>query len=247
MRFRSVQERGSAGPHDCMCQSVRLRTSWQHSVSVLLIVTLVAGVHCQRRPAEAGARELLHRILKEQMAAKHLSLDPDRVVIAVDSSDVLPDVVYYWGFATTPRITDVSWHAVVAAQGRNVRLLRNTDAWLELAAKSGWAPDDRTQVLGAFQDALSIVGPRADPSAPVLIYVDSASIAGAPVAPWQIQRLDLPPPVVSRKTNGHWIADFWAVEMGQVTRYRCDLQPWQNLTMTAVDSVMYVGYISRRP
>jgi hypothetical protein len=216
--------------------------------AAVAVACVLGATACSRPGGPEAARRLLSRNLREQLKAFYpdTSFDLSRVVVRADTSTVLPGVVYYWAGMPNPHIYDSFLGNMAAALDGHATILGTFADWRQLAARTGWTPSSPGDVLGACREVLATVGPRADPTDSPLILWDTLSSTEVlpPFVVDSILHRNLPLPTVHRDSADGWVAEFWAVEIGQLTRYRCELRPWETLTVTTLDSVMHIGYLN---
>ncbi|MEJ2218740.1 MAG: hypothetical protein P8099_19305 [Gemmatimonadota bacterium] len=225
-----------------------MRKSGLIATVAVTVACALAAASCSKPSGLQLARRLLFESLREQSRPFRAdeSFDTARVVITLDTSAVLSGVVYYWGGMPNPRIVDAFLGDLAAAVEGDATILSTFADWRQLAARSGWMPSNPADVLGACREALTTVGPRADPTDRPRILTDTLSSTGTlpQFVVDSILHRNLPLPTIRGDSAAGWIAEFWAVEIGQLTRYRCQLRAWETLAVTPLDSVMHTGYLN---
>ncbi|HET7231142.1 MAG TPA: hypothetical protein VFJ16_14110 [Longimicrobium sp.] len=166
---------------------------------------------------------------------------PDSVRVTPVASRVVPGLEYYWGTYRPPRMVDAFIYAVVAGRGGALRPVRTPDEWMEAA---GWfQPVTGENAVAACGEIVAVTSRHRSPYESAVVYHSPATLDSLPTMVPNPARLRsvLGPPSIERLTDGGWQVDLWAIEVRDVTKYRCRITP-QSAALTVSESLEMSGF-----
>lgn len=227
-----------------------------HAALVVALTTAPATLRPQTsavRVPDTARVALASAVRQEYEAWAHASPErsgpftPDSLVVATDTSAVIPGLSYYWGYFRPPRTGDILISAVVAEVAGHIIRLQSDSDWAEALRFSGWLPTTPQEAVSACAELIQTAGPYAN-RADVQVFEDTAQFSGrwpAVMGMSELARHADPPR--TQLTTDAWLVSLWAVEPWRSDLYGCAfrLAPLSNhagAQLALMDSLPGVGF-----
>lgn len=205
-------------------------------VFTAIALSLLSASGCASGPAKhsafpgadtMGVRAALRTALQRAApayAGQIADLDPGRLRVSVDTSQVVPGLRYHRTVYAPPGTADIVVHAVVGSLGDRVAALERPADWAGLVASSGWRPGSPEAAVRACGELVGTTGPRSGGVWPPAMYLGPGSLQTPGLHLHASARDALQPPRTSRSASAGWEVIAWFLESGRIARYVCTFE-----------------------
>lgn len=171
--------------------------------------------------AESRARQALYDVLKKRLIRNGSDTVPAAFSAFPDSSRLPSGVRYFWGTMVPRNTADVMHVAVVVLRGDSVTVLETPADWFR--AVGPLHVGNRQSALDLCGEAVRFTS-HAVPEVRPVIHTGTEALERLPgevPRPEVIRALQTP--VVRETAPEQWVAEFWAIELRHLRRYRCSI------------------------